>query len=125
MKKHFLLLISIVWLSASSLKAQQNFQRQTPEERTAAAMEKMAPLNLDTATKAKVTIVMSDFYNAQQKAMMDMRESGNMDREALMSKRKELAGERDAKLKNLITEEQFKKWTDEIEPSLRPQRPRN
>jgi hypothetical protein len=41
---------------------------------------------------------------------MEMRESGNMDREAMMAKRKELAGERDAKLKLIFTEAQMKKW---------------
>lgn len=103
----------------------QGGQRQTPEERAAAAMEKMAPLNLDSAAKVKTNVIITDFFQAQQKAFMEMRESGNMDREAMMAKRKELAGERDAKLKLIFTEAQMKKWVEEIEPSLRPQRPQN
>ena len=55
--------------------------------------------------------------------MKEMRASGNMDREAMMTKRKELAEARDAKLKLIFTEEQLKKWINEIEPGLRPQRP--
>jgi hypothetical protein len=54
-----------------------------------------------------------------------MRASGNTDREAFQAKRKELAEARDAKLKLIFTEEQQKKWIDEIEPGLRPQRPKN
>ena len=109
----------------TSANAQGGGQRQTPEERAAAAMEKMAPLNLDSAVKVKTNVIITDFFQNQQKAFMEMRESGNMDREAMMAKRKELAGERDAKLKLIFTEAQMKKWVDEIEPSLRPQRPQN
>ncbi len=109
----------------TSANAQGGGQRQTPEERAATAMEKMAPLNLDSAVKVKTNVIITDFFQNQQKAFMEMRESGNMDREAMMAKRKELAGERDAKLKLIFTEAQMKKWVDEIEPSLRPQRPQN
>ena len=46
-----------------------------------------------------------------------MRASGSMDREATMSERKELSDARDAKLKAIFTEEQMKKWVDEVEPA--------
>ncbi len=97
-------------------------QRMTAEERTKAAMEKLAPLNLDADAKTKTETVMTEFYTSQQKAMDDMRASGTMDRDAMMAKRKELADARDAKLKAIFSEDQLKKWKDEIEPSLRPQR---
>ena len=123
MKKQILLLVAAVCFSITSLMAQGGMQRQTPEERTKAAVEKMTPLNLDANTKAKTEVILTEFYTAQQKAMQEMRESGNPDREAFMAKRKELAEARDAKLKLIFTQEQLKKWIDEIEPSLRPQRP--
>ena len=103
----------------------QGGQRQTPEERAAAAMEKMAPLNLDSAATIKTNVIITEFFQAQQKAFMEMRASGNTDRETMMAKRRELAGERDAKLKQVFTEAQMKKWVEEIEPSLRPQRQQN
>jgi len=96
-------------------------QRQTPEERTKAAMEKLAPLSSDADATAKTTVVITDFYNAQQKAMEEMRAARTMDRDAMMAKRKELSVARDAKLKTIFTADQMKKWIDEIEPSLRPQ----
>ncbi len=123
MKKQLMLLITAVCFSIGSLMAQGNMQRQTPEERTKAAIEKMAPLNMDEATKGKAEVILTDFYNAQQKAMQEMRASGSNDRDAMMAKRKELSADRDLKLKQVLTEEQMKKWIDEIEPSLRPQRP--
>ena len=50
-----------------------------------------------------------------------MRESGG-DRDAMMAMRKELNDARDTKLKVVLTADQMKKWKDEIEPSMRPQR---
>jgi len=123
MKKQILLLVAAVCFSITSLMAQGGMQRQTPEERTRAAMEKMAPLKLDADTKAKTEVILTEFFTAQQKAMQEMRESGSTDREAFTAKRKELAADRDAKLKMIFTQEQLRKWIDEIEPSLRPQRP--
>ena len=82
----------------------------------------MAPLNLDAEAKAKTEIIISEFNTASQKAMTELRESG-ADRETMMAKRKEFTDARDAKLKAIFTEAQMKQWKDEIEPSLRPQRP--
>ena len=123
MKKQFVLMFFAAIFGFTAVNAQGGGgQRMTPEERTKATMEKMAPLNLDADAKTKTEAVIADFYNGQQKAMEEMRTSGSMDREAMMAKRKELSDARDAKLKEIFTADQMKKWTDEIEPSLRPQR---
>ena len=100
----------------------QGGQRMTPEEKIKMTIEKMAPLNLDAATKVKSDAIITDYINGSQKAMDDLRASG-ADRDAMMAKRKEFADARDVKLKAIFTEAQFKQWKDEIEPSLRPQRP--
>lgn len=109
-------------MSFTTVLAQEGRQRLSAEERTKMAIEKIAPLNLDTATKAKTAMVLKEFYEAQEKAMAAMRQSGNMDREAMREKRQQLVTERDSKLKLILTEEQLKKWKEEIEPSMRPQR---
>ncbi|MCW3089197.1 MAG: hypothetical protein JWP81_266 [Ferruginibacter sp.] len=96
-------------------------QRQTPEERTKATMEKLAVLNLSADAKTKTEAIITDYNNTSQKAMQEIRAAGG-DRDAMMAKRKELSDARDVKLKAIFTEEQMKKWKDEIEPSLRPQR---
>ena len=97
-------------------------QRMTPEERIKFTIEKMTPLNLDAETKSKADVIITDYINGQQKAMDEVRASGG-DRDAMMAKRKEFTDARDAKLKAIFTEAQMKQWKDEIEPSLRPQRP--
>ncbi len=122
MKKQLVLGALAVVLSAGSVFAQDKMKMPSPEERTAATIEKMAPLNLkaDQAEKVKVTI--AAYYNDQHKALEEMRASGNMDREAMKTKGKELSDKRDAELKMILTEEQYKKWLEEIEPTTRPQR---
>ncbi len=123
MKKQFLLFVAATFLSISSLMAQEGRVRQTPEERTKATMEKLAAFNLKEETRTQVETVFTDFHKAQQTARQEMRAAGNNDRNAMMEKNKQLVGERDAKLKQLLTEEQYNKWISEIEPSTRPQRP--
>jgi len=124
MKKQFLLMMAVIFMSLTAAKAQGGMQRQTPEERTKATIEKLAPLKLDADQTTKTT-VFSDLYTAQQKAMEEMRASGSFDREAFQAKRKEMDAARDVKLKEIFTADQFKKWQEEIEPSLRPQRRSN
>lgn len=117
-------MLSVAVISISTVNAQGGGgQRMAPEERTKLTVEKMAPLNMDADTKTKAEAIIAEFYTAQQKAMEEMRASGSFDREAFGAKRKELAAARDGKLKLILTSDQLKKWIDEIEPSLRPQRP--
>lgn len=123
MKKQIVMTTMAAIFSIAAVKAQGGGgQRMTPEERIKFTIEKMAPLNLDAATKAKSDAIITDYINEQQKAMDEIRANGG-DRDAMMAKRKELVDARDAKLKLIFTEAQMKLWKDEIEPSLRPQRP--
>lgn len=121
MKKQLVLMVIAAMFSITAVNAQGGGQRMTPEERTKATIEKMEPLKMDDATKAKVEAIIGEFNTTSQKEMAAIRESGG-DREAIMAKRKELAEARDKKLKEVLTEAQMKQWKDEIEPSMRPQR---
>ena len=126
MKKQILLIAIFLFAGLSSLTAQEARQRLSVEERTKAAIEKLTPLNLDEESKNKTSVVLKEFFEEQEKAMKEFRESGNADRETIRAKRQELAAARDKKLKKIFTAEQMKKWLEEIEPTLRPQRqPRN
>ena len=126
MKKQLIVLMASVFLILGCAQAQGGMLRQTPEERTTAAMEKIeAVLKPTESVRTNAKLILVDFFNSQQKAMEEMRASGTMDREAMMSKRKELSDNRDAKLKVIFTEEQMKKWINEVEPSLRTQRRSN
>lgn len=124
MNKQFAVLAFATLLSIASVNAQGGGQpRQTPEERTKSTMVIMdSALQLSPEVKAKTEVIIAEYNNKAQKAMEEMRASGNMDRDAMMAKRKELADARDIKLKEIFTPDQMKKWKDEVEPSLRPQR---
>ena len=123
MKKNLIVMAIAGIISIASVNAQDGRMRQTPEERTKAVMEKLADLKLSKENTLKTDSVFLEFFTAQQKAMEDMRAGGTFDREAMGAKRKELSDARDGKLKLIFTQDQMKKWKDEIEPSLRPQRP--
>lgn len=124
--KKYLLMMALFTLSIAAVNAQDGArQRLTPEERIKATMEKMEPLKLSEEQATKTKAIFTDFYNEQQKAMEEMRASGSMDREAMGAKRKEMSEARDAKLKKVFSEEQFKKWKADIEPPMVPQRRNN
>src|ERR1700729_441670 len=126
MKKTFFLSAIILLISIATVKAQDGgggFQHQTVQQRVSNAMSKLTSLNLDAATTVKVDTIFTDFYTAQQAAMQSMMQSGGqMDRDAMKQKRQQLADDRDAKLKAVLTDDQYNKWKNDIEPTLRPQR---
>jgi hypothetical protein len=120
MKKQLIVLFAALFLSLGAVFAQG--QRMTVDEKVALAMDKIeAGLKPSEAVRSGAKTVLVDYYTNWQKVMADMRSAG-VDREKLAEARKKLSEDRDAKLKNIFSAEQMTKWTNEIEPSLRPQR---
>jgi len=120
MKTKITMLIALLFAVTISANAQQGMQRRTVEERVKSAMDKLTtPLNLDTAEQAKTTAVFTDFYTAQNKMREDARASGNRPDRSVFEK---MTSDRDEKLKAIFTDDQYKKFKDEVEPTLRPQR---
>ena len=52
-----------------------------------------------------------------------MSSGGTPDRDVMRAKMLKLNIDRDEQLKLIFTDDQFKKWKDDIEPAMRPQRP--
>lgn len=102
------------------------FQRRTVEERVKNIHDKLDSAfnkEIPAAKMAEVDSAFAAFYRAQDKMREELMAGGERpDRETMMAKNKALADERDAKLLKIFTEAQYKKWKDEIEPALRPQR---
>ena len=122
MKKQLIFMAIAAIFSITTVNAQGGGQRMTAEERIKFTIEKMAPLKLDADTKAKADYIITEVIKGLEKATDEIRANGG-DREAIMAKRKEITDARDARFKLIFTEAQLKQWKDEIEPSLRPQRP--
>ena len=120
MKTKISMLIALFFAITTVTKAQQGMQRRTVEERVKSAMDKLVtPLTLDQAEQDKTTAVFTDFYTAQDKMREDARASGNRPDRSVFEK---MTNDRDEKLKAIFNDDQYKKYKDEVEPTLRPQR---
>ena len=123
MKTKISMLVAFLFAATISTYAQQGMQRRTVEERVQAAMTKLTDsLKLDQAEQDKTKVVFTDYYTAQNKMREDARASGNRPDRSVFEK---MMNDRDEKLKAIFTEEQYKKYKDEVEATLRPQRNRN
>jgi periplasmic protein CpxP/Spy len=124
MKKQIAAVIITALFSIGTACAQGGgSSRKTVPERVKEVMEKLVDFKLDKAKSDQADSIFTSFFTSQQKMMEEMRAGGGTpDREVMRENRRKLVDERDTKLKTVFTEEQFKKWKDEIEPSMRPAR---
>jgi hypothetical protein len=119
MKKEITMLIALILMATTGIFA-QGMQRRTVPERVKMTMDKITPaLNLDAIQQSSTDKVFTDFYNSQMKMFQDARDSGERpDR----SHAQKLMEQKDAKLKEIFTADQYTKYKDEVEATLRPQR---
>jgi hypothetical protein len=124
--KNKILLLVFVLFGALAVNAQGGgqFQRRTVEERVKTIHEKMdSAFKPGDAKLKEIDAIFTEYYTAQDKAREELMAGGNRpDRETMMAKMQPITDERDNKLKKVLSEADFKKWKDEIEPSMRPQR---
>jgi hypothetical protein len=111
----------------NSMQAQPSQQQEMDKAPNTRAKEAVLKLQTDLAVTneqgAKVYAAFESFYTKMQKLRDDARASGQQpDREAMKAKRDEFAAERDTQLKAVFTADQYTKWKDVVEPSMRPQR---
>ncbi len=122
MKTKITILIAFLFAAITGAFAQQGngMQRRTVEERVKSAMDKLiTPLQLDQTEQDKTSAVFTDFYTTQDKMREDARASGTRPDRSVMEK---MMNDRDDKLKAIFTDDQYKKFKDQVEPTLRPQR---
>lgn len=120
MKTKIAMLAAFLFSAIISVNAQQGgMQHRTVDERVKMAMDKLAPLNLTADEQTKTTAVFNDFYTQQQKMRDDARASGNRPDWSAFQK---MMSDRDDKLKAIFTDDQFTKFKNDIEPTIRPQR---
>ena len=125
MKIKFLSLIVCLFAGAMMASAQGgNFRQRTVEERVQTIHQKMdSTFKLEPAKLTKVDSAFATYYRATDKLRQELMSGGDRpDRQVMMEKMAPLTDARDAELKGILTEDQYKKWKDELEPSMRPQR---
>jgi periplasmic protein CpxP/Spy len=116
MKKHFIFILVLLLGGATMVNAQNN-PRRTPEERTKRVVDTLTTVfKLDKAHADQADSVFLNYYKDADKMREAMQ--GNFDRDAFMK----LTNDRDEKLKKVLKEDEFKKFKEEIEPAMRPQR---
>ncbi|HVZ55225.1 MAG TPA: hypothetical protein VG870_01085 [Chitinophagaceae bacterium] len=124
MKSKHVLLTALL-LAGTLLAGAQGggFPRRTVEERVKMVMDKISVLNLDKDKLDQTDSVFTQFYRDMDAKREEMRSGGGSpDWSQMRETMQKMMADRDDKLKKIFTDDQFKKWKDEIEPSLRPQR---
>ena len=124
MKKQIALSLLALFVSIVSIMAQgQGGPRLTVEERVKAVNEKLTDFKLDKDKLAKTDSIFTAYYTSMQKQREEMMSGGGTpDRDAMRDKMLKLNIDRDEQLKLIFTDDQFKKWKEDIEPAMRPQR---
>ncbi|HET7119087.1 MAG TPA: hypothetical protein VFI29_21520 [Hanamia sp.] len=119
MKTKITMLIALILMTTTGIYAQR-MQRMTVPERVKATMDKITtPLGLNDSQVSSTDSVFTDYYTAQMKMFQDARASGQRpDRSAFQK----MTEDRDAKLKTIFTSDQYTKFKNEVEATLRPQR---
>lgn len=111
MKKLVVVLTLFVAFGVSAQDRKEKIKNATPEERVAMRTEKMSEkLGLDENQKKKV----KEIFTEEQKENKAVREEMKAEREKALARKKATMKkeheELKAKLKPILTEEQFKKW---------------
>jgi periplasmic protein CpxP/Spy len=105
-------------------------QRRTIAERVAIVHQKFdSVFHFANEKQAKVDSAFAQQYRAQDALFAEMRanftpgqQPDPSAREKMQEKNKELNIARDEKLQEILNEEEYKKWKNDVEPAMRPQR---
>jgi protein CpxP len=124
MKTRIAVMISSFLFGTIAVNAQGGFQRRTVEERVQIVQQKLdSAFKLDKTKLAGADSAFANYYRATDKVRDEMMSGGGQpDFQAMREKMQPFMDERDTKLKGILTEDQFKTWKDQIEPSLRQRR---
>ncbi len=99
------------------------FQRMTVEERVENVLKSAKSLKLDNVKQDSVKAIFTDFYQTQQTQMDAIRNSGQRpDMQAMREASEKMAAARDARLKAVLSEDEWKQWEKKVSPNLN-QRP--
>ena len=124
MKTKVVVTISFFLFGAIAVNAQGGFQRRTVEERVQIVQQKLdSAFKLDKTKLADADSAFANYYRASDKVRDEMVSGGGQpDFQATREKMQPFMDERDKKMQGILSEDQYKTWKEQIEPSLRPRR---
>jgi hypothetical protein len=110
MKSKITLFVMLMFIGILSTQAQQGgFQRRTPEERTKMQVDRMGDsLKISAAQQKDVSTVFMDYYKAHDKLREGLAPGTRPERADI----EKTVADRDAKLKIILTEQQFTRFKD-------------
>ena len=125
MKKTIIISMLLIATGSMSVMAQGGgFQQRTPEERLKQVHFKLdSAFKLDATKMALVDSVFLNSYIAADKMREEFMNSGSQDFQAMREKMQPINDARDAKLKPLLGDDNYKIWKELIEPTLRRRPP--
>ncbi len=125
-KTTFVILLLLV-LGYAPLSAQNNSAGEDIKAKVSLAVDALdEAFKLDKSKKQNIEEIFSGFYQDQQKLKNNIQRPASglaqglssQDFQSVRKKNEALIAERDDKLKKELTEDQYKKWKGDIEPSL-------
>lgn len=126
MKSKIVLLAVLLFAGFGFVNAQRfgGGQRRTVEERVKMVHQKIdSAFKLDATKMAEADSVFANYYRSTDKLREEMMSGGGQpDMQAMREKMQPLMDDRDAKLKKVLGDDNFKIWKEQIEPSMRPRR---
>jgi len=127
MKFKVVMVLALILCGAVIVNAQQgNYPQRTVEERVKSVHDKLdSAFKFDAAKQGKIDSAFATYFRQQDKVREELRSGGERpDRETVMAKMQPVVDSRDKELKTILSEAEFKKWKEEIEPAMIQQRRR-
>ncbi|MBO9617733.1 MAG: hypothetical protein J7539_01750 [Niabella sp.] len=103
-------------------------QKESVSDKVSATLEKFdEAIKPDKSKKSSLESVFTDFYTAQEKLRNNIQGPSSplaqglqqQDYQSVRKQNEALFADRDARLKKILNDDEFKKWKNSIEPSLR------
>ncbi len=125
MKLKMAIVLALMFPGAIIVNAQSgNYPQRTVEERVKMTHEKLdSAFKFEATKQGKVDSAFATYYRQQDKIREELRSGGERpDRETVMAKMQPAIEARDKEFKTILSEGEYKKWKDEIEPSMMQRR---
>ncbi|WP_018630281.1 hypothetical protein [Niabella aurantiaca] len=121
MRSRFILIFGLFLAFSTPMHA----QKEGVGDKVSAVLTKFdAAIKPDKAKRSSIETIFTDFYTAQEKLRDNIQGSTlaqglQQDYQSVRKKNENLFTERDTQLKKVLSADEYKKWKEDIEPSIR------
>lgn len=124
MRIKLVFLIALVAGLMGVANAQGGNMRRTVEERVKNIHEKLdSVFKFDDAKQTRIDSVFTTYFRQQDKVREELRSGGERpDFETMRNKMQPAIEARDKELKSILSEQEYKKWKEDLEPALMQRR---